>query len=166
MLLFRTAFLLYDGDSKIMISPAINLADRLSGCSKYLRKHIRNQNPFYNLYVFKNAEDNDTNDDYSLRYNVNGIELSAEGFLKLSNEINLTKVSFKKGQSKDIKFYTGKVRTKQQYQQLIIREASVLMRSNVSLRMTKETSRKCHEICSNQEIYDFINNFGTNQNVM
>ncbi|PKN78163.1 MAG: hypothetical protein CVU51_15865, partial [Deltaproteobacteria bacterium HGW-Deltaproteobacteria-1] len=61
---------LYDGDSKIMISPAINMADRLSGCSKYIRKHIRNQNPFYNLYVFKNAEEENenTNDDYSLRY--------------------------------------------------------------------------------------------------
>lgn len=160
---------LYDGDSKIMISPAINLADRLSGCSKYLRKHIRNQNPFYNLYVFKNAEEDneDTNDDYSLRYNVNGIELSAEGFLKLSNEINLTKVSFKEGQSKDIKFYTGKVPTLNgNYQQLIIREASVFEMDPNTLRMTKETSRKYYEICSNQEIYDFINNFGTNQNVM
>jgi hypothetical protein len=93
--------------------------------------------------------------------------LSAEGFLKLSNEINLTKVSFKEGQSKDIKFYTGKVPTLNgNYQQLIIREASVFEMDPNTLRMTKETSRKYYEICSNQEIYDFINNFGTNQNVM
>ncbi len=161
---------LYDGDSKIMISPAINMADRLSGCSKYIRKHIRNQNPFYNLYVFKNAEEDeneDTNDDHSLRYNVNGIELSAEGFLKLSSEINLTKVTFKEGQAKDIQFYSGKVPTLNgNYQQLIIREATVFEIDPNTLRKTKETARKYYEICSNQEIYDFINNFGNDHNAM
>ncbi|MDD4357440.1 MAG: hypothetical protein PHN98_09330 [Smithellaceae bacterium] len=160
---------LYDGDSKIMISPAINMADRLSGCSKYIRKHMRNQNPFYNLYVFKNAEedDEDSNDDHSLRYNVNGIELSTEGFLKLSGEINLTKVNFKEGQAKDIQFYSGKVPTLNgNYQQLIIREATVFEIDPNTLRKTKETTKKYYEICSNQEIYDFINNFGTDQNAL
>ena len=32
---------LFDGDSKIMISPAINLADRLSSCDKKLRKRLK-----------------------------------------------------------------------------------------------------------------------------
>ena len=74
-----------------MISPAINMADRLSGCSKKLRRRMKNQNSPHNLYVFKNAreQNEDVSDDYSLRYNVNGIELSQEGFAKLACEINL-----------------------------------------------------------------------------
>lgn len=153
---------LYDGDSKIMISPAINMADRLSSCSKNIRDRLKYQDPFYNLYVFKNAEEEneDTTDDFSLRYNVNGIELNEDGFTKLSREINLTKVTFKEGHAKDIQFYAGKVPILNgNYQKLIIREASVFEVDPNTLHKTKETSRKYYEICANQEIYDFINDF-------
>ncbi|MHB8138737.1 MAG: hypothetical protein ACYDGO_10195 [Smithellaceae bacterium] len=155
---------LYDGDSKIMISPAINMADRLSSCSKNIRDRLKHQDHFYNLYVFKNAEEEneDSTDVFSLRYNVNGIELSEDGFTKLSREINLTKVTFKEGQAKDIQFYTGKVPILNgNYQQLIIREASVFEVDPNTLHKTKETSRKYYEICANQEIYDFINDLSS-----
>jgi hypothetical protein len=76
-------------------------------------------------------------------------------------------VTFKEGQAKDIQFYTGKVPTLNgNYQQLIIREAAVFEIDPNTLRKTKETARKYYEVCSNQEIYDFINNFGTDQNTM
>jgi len=44
---------LFDGDSRIMISPAINQADRLSSCDKLLRKIFKSQEDLFNLFVFE-----------------------------------------------------------------------------------------------------------------
>lgn len=151
---------LFDGNSKIMISPAINMADRLSSCSKKLRKRLKNQNPLYNLYVFKNIqeENEDTIDDLSLRYNVNGIELSEEGFAKLSCEIKLKPVTYKTDLGEIIQLYAGKVPLLSgHYQQLAIRESPVYEINPETLNAAGETSRKYYEICTHQGIYDYIN---------
>jgi hypothetical protein len=148
---------LFDGNSKIMISPAINMADRLSGCSKKLRMRIKNQNSPYNLYVFKDAqeENEDVSDDYSLRYNVNGIELSQEGFAKLACEINLKREAQKADQEEDYQFYTGKVPTVNgHYQQLAIREAPVYELNEDTFKITGKTSRKYYEVCAGQDLSD------------
>ncbi len=153
---------LFDGESKIMISPAINLADRLSSCDKKIRKRLKNQNPLFNLYVFKNAAEEDavdTVDDFSLRYNVNGIELSVDGFNKLVNEINLKTLTFPADKNENIKLYTGKVPTVHgNYQQLAIREAEIFEVNPETMDITGNTSRKYYEVCTHQEIYDFIDN--------
>jgi hypothetical protein len=153
---------LFDGDSRIMISPAINMADRLSSCDKKLRKHFKNQNPLFNLYVFKNAaeeETGDTTDDFSLRYNVNGIELSGDGFNKLAKEINLNTVSYPADKEENVKLYTGKVPTATgHYQHLAIREATIYEVKPETMDVTGETSRKYYEVCTHQDIYDFIEN--------
>ena len=151
---------LFDGDSKIMISPAINLADRLSSCDKKLRKRLKNQNPNFNLYVFKNAaeeEPEDTADDFFLRYNVNGIELSVDGFNKLAKEINLKTISYPTGKDEKIELYTGKVPTLNgNYQQLAIREAIIYEVKPETVNVIGDTSGKYYEVCTYQEIYDFI----------
>jgi hypothetical protein len=151
---------LFDGDSRIMISPAINLADRLSSCDKKLRKRLKNQNPIFNLYVFKNAaeeETEDTADEFLLRYNVNGIELSVDGFNKLAKEINLKTVSYVAGKDENVKLYTGKVPTLTgHFQHLAIREAIIYEVTPETMNVTGETSRKYYEVCTHQEIYDFI----------
>ena len=153
---------LFDGDAKIMISPAINLADRLSSCNKKLRRLLKNQNPLFNLFVFKNAveeEIQDTTDDFYLRYNVNGIELSTDGFNKLGKEINLKTVSYTAGENEIVKLYTGKVPTVNgHFQQLIIREAMVYEVNPETMDVTSETKRNYYEVCMSQEIYDFIEN--------
>ncbi|MBN1662437.1 MAG: hypothetical protein JW943_02440 [Deltaproteobacteria bacterium] len=150
---------LFDGGSRIMISPAINMADRLSGCSKKVRKLLKDQRPLYNLYVYKNCleVDEDASDDSSIRYNVNGIELNEEGFVKLSREINLNTVAYKGDDGKEIQLHTGKVPILNGgYQQLAIREAPIYEVNPETLAVTGETSRKYYEICTNQEIYDYI----------
>jgi hypothetical protein len=151
---------LFDGDSKIMISPAINLADRLSSCDKKLRKRLKNQNPIFNLYVFKNAaeeETEDTPDDFFLRYNVNGIELSVDGFNKLTKEINLKSIVYTAGKNENVKLYTGKVPTVNgKFQQLAIREAAIYEVKPETVDVTGETKRNYYEVCTHQEIYDFI----------
>lgn len=151
---------LFDGDSRIMISPAINLADRLSSCDKKIRKRLKNKNPLFNLYVFKNAREEEVDemaDDFSLRYNVNGIELSEDGFNKLSSEINLKSISYLADNNEYIKLHTGKVPTLNgNYQRLAIRESIIDEVKPETMDVTGKTSRKYYEVCTHQEIYDSI----------
>ena len=153
---------LFDGDSRIMISPAINLADRLSGCNKMLRKRLQNQERMFNLFVFQNVTEKEmgaTADDLFLRYNVNGIELSPEGFAKLARELNLKSLIYPVDNNEKVKLYTGKVPTiTGRYQRLAIREAPVLEVDPASMQVIGETARKYYEVCTRPEIYEFIEN--------
>lgn len=153
---------LFDGDSKIMISSAINLADRLSSCDKKIRRRLKNQNHLFNLFEFKNAAEEETSDytnDVSMRYNVNGIELSVDSFNKLAQEINLRKVIYNTNRNENVTLYTGKVPTVSgNYQQIAIREAYVHVIKPETMEITGVTSQKYYEVCTNREIYDFIKN--------
>jgi hypothetical protein len=153
---------LFDGDSRIMISHAINLADRLSGCDKRLRKRFQNQERLFNLSVFQHVRDEDvaaTADDLSLRYNVNGIELEPEGFAKLSREISLKRVVYSTENNGAATLYTGKVPTVGgSYQRLVIREAAILKVEPDTLEVIGPTSRKFYEVCTQPAIYEFIDN--------
>ena len=153
---------LFDGDSRIMISQAINLADRLSGCDKRLRKRFKNQDRMFNLFVFHNVRDEDleaTADDLSLRYNVNGIELDPEGFAKLSREINLKSIEYPTENNEKVTLYTGKVPTLSgKYQRLVIREAAIFEVKPETMDVIGPTSRKYYEVCTQPAIYEFIDN--------
>jgi len=147
---------LFDGDSRIMISPAINQADRLSSCDKKLRRRLKNQNPHFNLFVFKNAADEETQD-FCLRYNVNGIELAEDAYKKLEKEINLKTVNYTADKNEIVKLYTGKLPTANgNFQQLAIREAMIYEVKPETMEVVSETKRNYYEVCTNQEIYDFI----------
>lgn len=153
---------LFDGDSRIMISPAINLADRLSGCDKTLRKRFRDPNRRFHLLVFQHIPEKEaeaTADDLSLRYNVNGIELSPEAFEKLSREINLTGILYPADPNEKVQLFTGTVPTVNgQYQRLVIRESPILKVNPQTLEVTGATAKKYYEVCSHPEIYEFIRN--------
>jgi hypothetical protein len=153
---------LFDGDSRIMISHAINLADRLSGCDKRLRKRFKNQERMFNLFVFQNVRNEDleaTADDLSLRYNVNGIELDPEGFAKLSREINLKSIDYPAENNETVKLYTGKVPTLSgKFQRLVIREAAIFEVKPETMDVIGPTSRKYYEVCTQPAIYEFIDN--------
>lgn len=84
---------LHDGDHPIMISPAINLADRLSSCAKALRnaEFAQMQRPF-RVEVLLPPEGSDATAGAKtdvLRYNVNGIEMDEFAFNRLKTEIAL-----------------------------------------------------------------------------
>ncbi|MGH9733805.1 MAG: hypothetical protein ACRD8A_04355 [Candidatus Acidiferrales bacterium] len=85
-----------DGDSKIMISKALNLSDRLSSCTKITKRLFKdNQSPF-NVFVLQPLMEDaaaDEGEELLVRYNLNGIELNEEGFQKLSAEISLRPIS-------------------------------------------------------------------------
>ncbi|BBO90590.1 hypothetical protein [Desulfosarcina ovata] len=150
---------LFDGDNRIMISPAINLADRLSGCHKSVRRIIRKNISPFNLFVFQSVTDEEmkqTADDILLRYNINGIELNEAGFRKLSQEIDLKPYY---GDIPDlglekVRLYTGKFPTKTgRYQRLVLREAEVPSVNPKDLSQLNLTHRKYYEVCTSPNLY-------------
>ncbi len=84
-----------DTDSRIMISRALNLSDRLSSCSKAAKRMLaQNPSPF-RLFLFQTMMDGvaeDEADEFLVRYNLNGVELNEEGFQKLQEEISLSEL--------------------------------------------------------------------------
>jgi hypothetical protein len=87
-----------DGDSRIMISRALNLSDRLSGCSKLARRLLARQKSHFSVFQFltvmEGASEEEV-DEFLVRFNLNGIELNEEGFQKLSEEISLDSIDMK-----------------------------------------------------------------------
>jgi hypothetical protein len=155
----NTPAFLFDGDSRIMISQAINRADRLSGCHKKVRRHFGNRKGVFNLFVFQDVLDEDiavTADDLFLRYNVNGIELDREGFARLSEEICLKRLVYPMENNEEVTLYTGKVPTPRgKYQRLVIRETAVLKVEPGTLDVTGATARKYYEVCTHPALYEF-----------
>jgi class 3 adenylate cyclase len=84
-----------DGDSRIMISRALNLSDRLSSCSKMARRlFAQNPSPF-NVFLLQSMMEDaseEEGEELLIRYNMNGVELNEEGFTKLSSEISLAPI--------------------------------------------------------------------------
>jgi len=103
---------LYDGEQRIMISSAIGDADRLSSCSWKLRRKYEYDNKLLtNVMVFKQAMDDKFKGEKGMttfRYNLNGIELSVEGFEKLKGEIALRSYQLRlPKESQYTRFYAG-----------------------------------------------------------
>lgn len=155
---------LFDGENRIMLSPAINWADRLSGCSWSARRLLAGSGKPFNLYVYQTAEEEEraaTIDDLSIRYNLNGIELSGDGFRKLSAEIELKtlKCVIPELQPEEIKLHTGKFPTVTgKFKRLVIREDDIWEVSPDTLEPIRPTSRKYFEVCSHPAIFEYVKN--------
>ena len=153
---------LLDGKKKIMISPAINSADRLSSCHKKLRRTFdRGRNPF-NLYVYLAGQDGDealSDDEIVRRYNVNGIELNETGFKKLATEIDLKTMncSIPEFHNEEIRIYTGKFPlVTGTFQRLIIREDWVKKVDEADFHVRGRTKHKYYEICTNSRLSKYV----------
>jgi hypothetical protein len=94
---------LMDGEHRIMISDAINESDRLSSCSKRVRKKLAPDAGVFQVYSVQiggggnnRSTDNDgaspeaETEEMRLNYNVGGICLSEAAFHKLQQEISLS----------------------------------------------------------------------------
>ncbi len=153
---------LFDGNQRIMISSAINIADRQSSCSRSLRKLVSKMRPAFNLYVYQTASEEDmltTSDDISVRYNVNGIDLNPGGFKKLSKEINLTtfKTDIPELKLRNIKLHTGKFPlTSGRFQRLVIRESKIRQVHPDTFASIKPTTRSYFEVCTHPAVYQHV----------
>lgn len=152
----------YDEDEQIMISPAINEADRLSRCDKSLREQLAPQKLPFNVYEIEPKLDADTTVLFNtrvLRYNVKGIALSPSGFRKLAKEIHLDKIecTIPEIAPEPLSLYTGKFPTVAgNYQRLVVREAMIPEVALKDLSVIRLTENPYYEVCTHPAIYQHV----------
>lgn len=151
---------LMDGEARVMISPAINLSDRLSSSSKIARTLVREDTPKFNCFVFQGPPNLYTSQDKEgrlIRYNVMGVTLDEAGFQKLQQEISLQnaprKVSFL-GQAREERFYWGTVPIGGRFEKLLVRKARIPEISLPEGIITGWTEESYYEVCVNPELYE------------
>ena len=151
---------LMDGAQRIMISRALNESDRLSSCSKGMRRLLEKLNLLFNVFTFKTVEDQDTGgnpDEFLLRYNIGGIHISEEAFQKLRAEIALQgfdmQVPMIWNQGK-VRVYSGVVPIGQGlFHRIAIREGAIAHIDARDFSLKRYTDRRYYEICTNAAIY-------------
>jgi hypothetical protein len=149
-----------DGETRIMISSAINRSDRLSSCSKIARRLIPTNNSPFNLFMFQpypalgGAEEEQ---EFLVRYNVNGVELNEDGFEKLRQEISLTTEETTLdlwGESQPVRLHYGVVPVGNSFEKLIIREAVVPRVELPNLKVKEWADRRYYEVCIQPRLYE------------
>ncbi len=150
-----------DGESRIMISKALNLSDRLSGCAKLARRMLSKQKTLFSLFQFLTAMEGasaEELDEFLVRYNMNGIELNEEGFLKLSEEISLETLSTKLEMpwgKEEITLYYGEVPMGESVEYLVLRRglARQLLPDG---KVGTPTEHAYYEVCTNPALYELV----------
>jgi hypothetical protein len=151
---------LMDGTHRIMISKALNESDRLSGCSKGVRKFINSQTNPFNVYSFQTVDDMETGgipDEFLVRYNIGGIHINGLAFQKLQKEVSL-KLHEVQMQTiwamEKVKLYTGVVPVGQGiFHKMIVREGTIPFVDSKTFSFQRWTERKYYEVCVNEALY-------------
>ncbi|HEV7512421.1 MAG TPA: hypothetical protein VGO27_12040 [Candidatus Acidoferrum sp.] len=150
-----------DGDSKIMISKALNLSDRLSGCAKLAKRLLTNQTSDFSVFQFLTALEGASSeelDEFLVRYNMNGIELNEEGFQKLSEEISLdsieTKLEMPWGKE-NVTLFFGEVPMGESVELLVLRKgfARQLLADG---KVGELSSHPYYEVCTSGDLYELV----------
>jgi hypothetical protein len=150
-----------DGDSRIMISKALNLSDRLSGCAKLARRMLATQKTHFSLYQFLTVMEGasaEEIEEFLIRYNLNGIELNEEGFAKLADEISLeiieTKLDMPWGKD-TVTLYYGEVPVGETFELIVIRKAfarEILPDGKIG----KPSSHAYYEVCTAPALHELV----------
>jgi hypothetical protein len=148
-----------DADSKIMISRALNLSDRLSSCAK-MAKRLFKENPSpFNVYLLQSLMDDaaaDEGEELLVRYNLNGIELNDEGFQKLSSEISLAPMggNFPMPWGKErVQLYFGEVPLGESLEPIVIRKGLVRQLLPGG-KIGAAGNRPYYEVCTDSKLLD------------
>ena len=148
---------LYDGDHPIMISGAIGLADRMSGCSWNLRAAI--QKSLFNVDVLRMADGEAGKGEKGqvlLRYNVNGINLDDKAFSKLKTEIALRSLKMKLN-GKEYLFHVGQYPdVKGRKKDLVIREGKVGLWKGQEVQDDPQSTESYYEVVVNRKVLTLI----------
>jgi len=150
-----------DGESRIMISKALNLSDRLSGCAKLAKRMLSGQKTHFSVYQFltamKGASPEEL-DEFLVRFNMNGIELNEEGFQKLSEEISLDSVETKLEMpwgKENVKLFYGEVPIGESVELLVLRKGlarELLPEGKIGIA----SSHPYYEVCTSPALYDLV----------
>ena len=150
-----------DGDSRIMISKALNLSDRLSGCAKLAKRLLNNQVSDFSLFQFITALEGaspEELDEFLVRYNMNGIELNEEGFQKLSEEISLDSIDTKLDMpwgKETVTLFFGEVPMGESVELLVLRKGyarQLLADGKIGVVST----HPYYEVCTNPGLYELV----------
>ena len=159
-----------DGESRIMISKALNLSDRLSGCAKLAKRMLSKQRSQFAVYHFLTAMEGasaEELDEFLVRYNMNGIELNEEGFQKLAEEISLETLNTKLDlpwSKEEVCLYYGEVPMGESVELLVLRKgrARELLPDG---KIGKSSEHNYYEVCTSQALYDLVAALKRTQNV-
>jgi hypothetical protein len=150
-----------DGDSRIMISKALNLSDRLSGCTKLARRMLAKQKSNFSLFHFLQAMEGasaEELDEFLVRYNMNGVELNEEGFQKLTEEISLesieTKLDFPWGKENACLYY-GEVPMGESVELLVLRKG-LAKQILADGKIGGPSTHAYYEVCTAPALYDLV----------
>lgn len=148
-----------DGESRIMISAALNNSDRLASCTKIARKLFAdNSSGFhvFSLQAYPALGSLEEQEEFLLRFNVMGVALNEEGFQKLRQEISLSQVRTSGdllGEKEDVTLHWGTVPIGESFEKLIIREAHVPRIRLPSGQVEEWTPRIYYEVCVHPKLY-------------
>ncbi len=150
-----------DGDSRIMISKALNVSDRLSGCAKLAKRMLAKQKSHFSVFQFLNTMEGasaEELDEFLVRYNLNGIELNEEGFQKLAEEISLesieTKLEMPWGKQ-HVELYYGEVPLGESVELLVLRKA--FARQLLPDGKVGGATEHCYyEVCTSPALYKLV----------
>ena len=154
---------LMDGDRRIMISDAINAADRLSSCNKRIRKKLRADTSAFQVYTFQVSDSKGEQGDFeefTINYNVGGICLSEGAFKKLQQEISLSRwaASFRgKWLDPQREFYVGTVPlANSAFRKVVIRKSRVAHVDVRDLSFVRWAETPYFEVCANPTVYEAL----------
>ncbi|MGH9779948.1 MAG: hypothetical protein ACRD5I_16215, partial [Candidatus Acidiferrales bacterium] len=149
-----------DGDTRILISAALNTSDRLSGCTRMARRLLASRGGLFRVYGFQGAPAAgglEEEEEFLFRYNVMGVALNAEGFEKLRAEISLTRTTVQDeiwGEKEEAVLYHGTVPLGQSFEKLVLREARVPRLRLPAVKVEEWTPRLYYEVCVSPQLYE------------
>ncbi len=164
---------LVDGEHRIMISDAINESDRLSSCSKRVRKKIAPDAGVFQVYSVQigatrgdhrtdSASADPGAEEMLLNYNVGGICLSEAAFRKLQQEISLSPWAPDASESgfsspwidDKREIFVGTVPIANGlFRKLAIRKNRIAQVDVRDLSILQWTNRCYYEVCANPAVY-------------
>lgn len=149
---------LFDEGHKIMISSAINRADRLSSCHAALKKLLgsdgdNGRRVVVAVPVAERGESAKSDQQDVLRYNINGVALEAAAFFQLSEELRLRRVRLTgSGDSAD-RYHVGRyLDPRGNSHWLVIREAPLPLWMGGRLIEGDRSGRVYYEVVSDPDI--------------
>jgi hypothetical protein len=150
---------LMDGEQRIMISDALNESDRLSSCSKRVRKSMKAMETPFHVYAFQTVSDADVEDgpdDFILKYNLNGIRISEAAFQRLKQEISLELSPLdlpKAWEGEEFHLWSGLVPVGNDiFRNIIVRGSRMPQIDPHNFSVQLWTERWYYEVCSNPAI--------------
>jgi class 3 adenylate cyclase len=146
-----------DSDSRIMISRAINLSDRLSSCSKVARRLMASHASPFNVFLLETVMEGvaeEESEELLIRYNLNGVEVNEEGFLKLSEEVSLEPLKMRLPLPwgiEEVTLHVGDVPIGESLERLVIRQG-VVRRVLPNRSIGEPGTLTYYEVCINPKV--------------